>query len=93
MDEHQFSTIKDMARAILIVLTAILASLVFLRCTISDCESSCALEPDQGDCKAVIIKYYYDSRKNKCREFEWGGCDGVIPFDTLQDCLNCECNG
>jgi len=73
----------------------IMVSAILLACscyTKTDCDSWCTLEPDEGDCKAVIIKYYYDAKKNKCRMFEWGGCDGVVPFETLQDCINCECN-
>lgn len=46
----------------------------------------CQLKPDSGSCKAIFTKYYYDSRTGKCRSFSWGGCGGVVPFDTLEEC-------
>jgi len=58
---------------------------------INDCLLECTLEPDPGDCKASITKYYYSTKHNKCKPFEWGGCNGVVPFETLEDCQNCNC--
>ena len=52
---------------------------------------ACELEPDCGPCEAAIIKYYYDSNEDKCKEFIYGGCQGTVPFDTLEECLECEC--
>ncbi|KPM32627.1 Proteinase inhibitor I2, Kunitz metazoa [Croceitalea dokdonensis DOKDO 023] len=52
----------------------------------------CDLEPDGGLCNAAIPKYYYDKETQSCKEFIWGGCNGVVPFDTLEACLNCEGN-
>lgn len=59
----------------------------------ADCEKSaaCSLEPDPGLCKAYIKRYYYDQTEKKCKEFIWGGCDGVVPFETLEECKQCEC--
>lgn len=52
----------------------------------------CQLEPDPGNCKAYVQKYYFDKDENKCKEFIWGGCDGVVPFDTMDECrIDCEC--
>jgi len=37
-------------------------------------------------------KYYYDEEEKKCKEFIWGGCDGVVPFETLEECEEqCDC--
>ena len=47
---------------------------------------SCVLEPDPGFCKANIPKYYFDETTNSCQEFVWGGCNGVVPFETLSAC-------
>ena len=59
-----------------------------------DCEqdSRCELEPDVGPCDAAFPKYYYDQEEKKCKEFTWGGCEGVVPFDTLEACEeDCGC--
>ena len=46
----------------------------------------CYLEPDPGMCMAYIPKYYYDSGAEECMEFIWGGCEGVVPFDSMSEC-------
>ncbi len=53
---------------------------------------SCYLEPETGPCFALINGYYYDQEEKKCKEFLWGGCGGVRPFATIEECLECECN-
>ncbi|MGB1104421.1 MAG: BPTI/Kunitz domain-containing protein [Crocinitomicaceae bacterium] len=50
---------------------------------------ACELEPDSGPCEAYIPKYYYDSASGECKEFIWGGCDGTVPFDTMEECESC----
>lgn len=56
----------------------------------SDCPA-CSLEPDPGLCKAAFPKYYYDQEEGKCKEFTWGGCEGVVPFQTMEECKDCKC--
>lgn len=69
----------------------ILSLLLILFCGVS-CKKQqalsdrCALEPVTGPCKAAITKYYYDKTEKKCKSFIWGGCDGVVPFQTLEEC-------
>lgn len=46
----------------------------------------CALVPDPGLCKAYIPAYYFDAKAQSCQEFIWGGCGGVVPFKTLDEC-------
>ena len=46
----------------------------------------CELEPDPGMCKAYFPKYYFDKETQTCQEFIYGGCGGVVPFDTLEKC-------
>jgi hypothetical protein len=46
--------------------------------------------PKAGPCEALVYKYYFDQEEQKCKEFFWGGCDGVVPFDTLTECKECE---
>jgi hypothetical protein len=55
--------------------------------------AQCELVPDPGLCKAYFPRYYYDQAEGKCREFIWGGCGGVVPFETLEACRECECAG
>ena len=52
--------------------------------------SPCNLVPDAGTCKAYFKKYYFDKVEGKCKEFIWGGCGGVVPFNTLEECKSCE---
>ncbi|EAR00563.1 BPTI/Kunitz domain-containing protein [Maribacter sp. HTCC2170] len=63
-----------------------------ISCTDNDDEvaASCLLEPDPGNCLAAIPRYYYDASEQECKEFIWGGCGGVVPFETLEDCRACE---
>ena len=46
----------------------------------------CYLEPDTGPCMAAIPMYYFDSSTNSCEMFIWGGCAGVVPFESLSAC-------
>lgn len=48
--------------------------------------ASCGLQPEAGPCKALFEKYYYNAKEKKCAMFFWGGCAGVVPFETLEDC-------
>ena len=60
-----------------------------------DCIKSdrCNWAPDPGPCKGAFTKYYYDKNEKKCKEFTWGGCDGVVPFDNLEECKKqCGCD-
>ena len=44
------------------------------------------LEPHPGHCEADITMYYYDRGEKRCKAFSWGGCGGVVPFETLEEC-------
>jgi hypothetical protein len=72
----------------------ILLLFMFISCVqTQDCcvpGSGCSLEPDPGPCRALITKYYYDKNEEKCKSFSWGGCQGSVPFETLEECLACE---
>lgn len=50
----------------------------------------CDLDPDGGPCDAAFPRYYFDKETQECKEFIWGGCEGVVPFDTMEECLVCE---
>ena len=57
----------------------------------SACQGQCNLEPNVGMCNAAFPKYYYDKTEKKCKVFTWGGCGGVVPFETLAECEACDC--
>jgi len=55
--------------------------------------NQCELDPDPGMCKAYFPKYYFDKNTQTCQEFIYGGCGGVVPFDTMEQCkLQCSKN-
>ena len=49
---------------------------------------NCVLEPDPGECDGAFIGFYFDGTSFTCEEMLWGGCGGVVPFWTLEDCLS-----
>ncbi len=54
-------------------------------------DKRCDLRPDAGDCNAAFPKFYFDQTEKKCKEFIWGGCDGAVPFNTIEECEKCGC--
>jgi hypothetical protein len=46
----------------------------------------CRLKPVGGPCKAIFEKYYFDAGTNTCKTFFYGGCEGVVPFETQEAC-------
>ena len=54
--------------------------------------TQCDLTPESGPCEAVIEKYFFDSEDQVCKPFIWGGCEGTVPFDTIEECQQCECH-
>ena len=61
--------------------------LLLINCDKDDpLDESCLLVPDPGLCQAAFPRYYYDSETEKCTQFLWGGCGGVVPFETLAEC-------
>ena len=51
----------------------------------------CAFVPDAGLCKCSFENYFFNQETQKCDSFNWGGCNGLIPFETLQECTDtCE---
>ena len=52
---------------------------------------ACHYIPHIGLCDAAFLRFYYDQEENECSEFTWGGCGGLVPFETMEDC-NSSCN-
>ena len=60
-----------------------------LSCTELACDP-CGAEPDEGDCDGAFIRYYFSQETESCESFVWGGCTGVVPFETIEECqLSC----
>lgn len=75
-------------------LTLTILLTVFLIGCKKDClkNDNCDLVPISGNCDGSFTKYYFDKEEGKCKKFTWGGCGGVVPFDTLEECEEADCN-
>ncbi|MDT3735302.1 MAG: BPTI/Kunitz domain-containing protein [Denitratisoma sp.] len=49
-------------------------------------EDRCGLKPESGQCKGRFSHFFFDAAHGQCREFFYGGCGGVVPFETQADC-------
>ncbi|XP_018598303.2 tissue factor pathway inhibitor-like [Scleropages formosus] len=48
---------------------------------------SCALKKDEGPCKALVERFYFDVETGGCERFDYGGCQGnANNFESLQKC-------
>jgi len=46
----------------------------------------CQQKGETGRCRAAIQRYYFNSEKGECQMFIWGGCGGIVPFETMESC-------
>lgn len=54
----------------------------------------CLNKPEPGPCEKRVNRYFYDYRSDRCRVFQYGGCAGRVPFETLEACREtCEGGG
>ncbi len=67
------------------------AALLILSGGLAAQEDPCTLLPDPGPCEAAIPAWYFDADFGACTQFSWGGCEGTVPFETLEDCLAADC--
>lgn len=71
----------------LAAILALLAGAALLpACASSKLPEACALKPESGRCRAAIPRYWFDAGTGTCKTFIWGGCDGVVPFETYDAC-------
>ena len=67
-----------------IVLSVLLVSFfIFSGCN----KNPGSVEPVRGPCDGLIYRYYFDQESQSCKEFLWGGCGGVVPFETMHECV------
>lgn len=81
-----------MKKLILFVIAFVFSITLFSSCT-HFIFSRCHMKPEAGPCKAAFERYYYNPETKKCESFIWGGCQGKVPFETLEECkskCNCE---
>uniref|UniRef100_A0A3P9D783 BPTI/Kunitz inhibitor domain-containing protein n=1 Tax=Maylandia zebra TaxID=106582 RepID=A0A3P9D783_9CICH len=45
-------------------------------CAVVQASKACLLKRAEGGCNGNCVKYYYDSREEKCKELIWTGCVG-----------------
>jgi hypothetical protein len=49
----------------------------------------CTQPSVQGDCRAYIPSFFYNSESGVCEDFVYGGCGGNLNnFPTLKDCAD-----
>ncbi|XP_076460366.1 PI-actitoxin-Afv2b-like [Babylonia areolata] len=65
--------------------------LVFLLLTgmvaITTAESICSLPSETGPCRAMIPRYFYDTKSGTCQMFTYGGCLGnANNFEKKENC-------
>ncbi|XP_036433418.1 tissue factor pathway inhibitor a isoform X2 [Colossoma macropomum] len=58
-------------------------------CVVKANKSPCHLEDEPGPCRGLVPRYFFDSKKQECRRFFYGGCFGnANNFKTLKECQN-----
>ncbi|KAK2849654.1 hypothetical protein Q7C36_008437 [Tachysurus vachellii] len=56
-------------------------------CLVKASKSPCHLGDEPGPCRALVPRYFFDSKVNECRRFFYGGCFGnANNFKTLKEC-------
>ena len=55
---------------------------------------SCYFTPNTGECEAAFQRFYFDEQQQECMSFTWGGCGGLVPFETFEECeASCSSGG
>ncbi|OWK02927.1 hypothetical protein Celaphus_00008014, partial [Cervus elaphus hippelaphus] len=81
-----------LSAALLVLLVSLVDSTPALRNNIQDQEASkptFCMEPQlKGDCKATIMRYFYNAKTGLCERFRYGGCGGNRNnFLTKEECM------
>lgn len=80
-----------MKKIIFIIASIFAISLVVVSCSKAKpkevvMDANCSLIPEAGRCRAAFPKFYFNQESKSCEQFIWGGCGGVVPFQTQEDC-------
>lgn len=75
----------------LVALVALFQASLSLPTARSQVPPPCLALPDPGPCKGSFIKYFWDSKARQCKKFVYGGCGGIVPFDTYFQCKSAMC--
>ena len=67
--------------------TALTVLLALAGCQSHPLPEPCYQKPESGRCRAAITRYYFEPDEVRCKAFIWGGCDGVVPFETAEECM------
>ncbi|XP_077521205.1 kunitz-type serine protease inhibitor bitisilin-3-like [Amblyomma americanum] len=84
-----------MKTAVRVVIAAVYGSLVAsaaVKPTLGHDQFTCADPPEYGPCNETSTRFYYDTDNRTCREFIYGGCEGIPNnYETLEECrVSCE---
>ncbi|XP_049527493.1 actinia tenebrosa protease inhibitors-like [Dermacentor silvarum] len=61
--------------------------LAFLGAALAQRNAICRLPVDDGICKALIPRFYFNAETGKCTSFFYGGCEGnENNFETIEEC-------
>lgn len=56
-------------------------------CLFVDDKNPCHLPEAPGPCRALLSRYFFDSKTQRCKRFYYGGCYGnANNFKTLEQC-------
>lgn len=59
--------------------------------TIKELPAKCSEVGAAGPCESLSMRVHFNQATNECELFHWGGCEGNVPFDTLEECQSlCE---
>jgi hypothetical protein len=57
-------------------------------CAVFETPDDCKLDKDPGPCDNFKKAYFFDVKKNQCKKFQYGGCDGnANNFKKKRDCI------
>ena len=71
----------------------VLADKLSMSEAVGDSENACHLVADPGPCTAEQVRFFFDFKSQRCRQFIYGGCEGnqnqfVTEDECLQTCLS-----